>query len=115
NPDQSTHPHRSAGIGHPQVAPRAPVQSPFSNRSRAARLSASGTFHRGVQMRASTVFRSSLPVAALLLSASMASAQAKNPLGEPAKPAQERSAAPTRVIVRALAAGQPVTDLKAEE
>lgn len=66
-------------------------------------------------MRAMLVFRSSFSLAALVLSVSMASAQAKNPLGDPPKQGATPTAAPTRVIVRALSAGQPVTDLKAEE
>lgn len=67
-------------------------------------------------MRASLAFGSSLMLAALALSPTVAHGQAKNPLGEAAQPAQERASAPSRVIVRALAGGgQPVTDLKAEE
>ena len=66
-------------------------------------------------MAASIVFRSSLSLALLAVSASLAAAQAKNPLGEPPKPTQERPAVPSQVIVRAVAAGQPITDLKAEE
>jgi len=67
-------------------------------------------------MRAMLVFRSSISIAALVLSASMASAQAKNPLGEPSKPTQGGPAnVPTKVIVRAVAAGKPVADLKADE
>jgi hypothetical protein len=43
-------------------------------------------------------------------------AQAKKPLGEPARQTPQRSAESSRVIVRALTnAGQPVTDLEAED
>jgi hypothetical protein len=67
-------------------------------------------------MRASKVPHSSLWLAAVALSASVGSVQAKDPLGVTPAPAHERPSGPTQVIVRALAgAGEPVRDLKAEE
>lgn len=67
-------------------------------------------------MRASTCFRSFLALGAVALSMTPALGQAKNPLGDAPKATQARPAGPGQMIVRAVtAAGQPVTDLKAEE
>lgn len=66
-------------------------------------------------MLASILFPFSV-LACLVLSATTAAAQAKNHLGEPPKPTTQKPAGPSTMIVRALTdAGQPVTDLKAEE
>jgi hypothetical protein len=64
-----------------------------------------------------TLCRSVLILGALAAGVIPAAAQRGwDPLGDSKKPAPTRAAAPpTRMIVRALSAGQPVTDLKAEE
>ena len=65
-------------------------------------------------MRRSVCFRFLSVLGCMALAGTTISAQAKNPLREPAKPGAQRADEPGRVIVRAVTSeGQPVTDLQA--
>lgn len=78
-------------------------------------LSVAGFFLEVTAMHAMR-FRFFPVLACLALTVATASAQAKSPLGEPAKPSAPRQAGVNTIVVRALSStGQPVTDLKAEE
>jgi hypothetical protein len=62
------------------------------------------------------LFRSFSVLACLAMTVATASAQAENPLGEPATLSAPRQSGVNTIVVRALSStGQPVADLKAEE